>query len=220
MVKIKRFALFSLILCQFLMMIVLSGCQDKKELSELSIVLGVGIDKYQDNYLLTVELANPEAPDNLGTSKTFSVYGSTIDEAKEKIPFLVEKEMFWGHMQIIAIGKSAVPSLYEISEYFYLDKQTAPAPFIVFAEDNSAEELLNSEFGQAQYFSFGLAEALKKLSKNNVMFTSSVGEMLENMIDNKSILLPVASITSITDEESQKQQTAITGYRAFLCSEL
>ena len=220
MIKERRFFLFLVIAIQLSAILIFGGCQDRKELADLAIVLGIGIDKYEDNYLLTVELANPEAPDNLGTGKIFSVSGVTIDDAKDKLPFFVEKEMFWGHMQLIAVGESAASSMYEISKYFYLDKQAAPAPFVVIARDINAEELLKSQFGEAQYISFGIAEALKKLTQNEQIFTSSVGELLENMIDEKCVLLPVATITSFTDSANQKNQTAITGYQAFLYSEI
>ena len=111
-----------LLACLFLFTIisgVLCGCWSRKELGELAIVLGVGVDRTPDGQVrLTLQLAKPRAfaggasgGEGAGakepTTWVISETGSTILDAQRKLATRISRHINWAHNVIAVFGEEA-----------------------------------------------------------------------------------------------------------------
>lgn len=102
-----------------LVLISLSGCWSRREMSELAIVLGAGVDRTPDNRIqLTLQLARPGAfaggAEAGGEKKTntwvVSETGNTIFEAERNMNLKVSRRIYWAHDIIVVFGEEAAKS--------------------------------------------------------------------------------------------------------------
>jgi spore germination protein KC len=108
-------SLMLLLLC--ILLVFLSGCWDREELQQLSIVSGMAIDKGSDKvknrYRVTVQIINPSqvAGGQQGGKvqaspvTTFTETGSTLAETLRKISTKSPGELFFPHLQILVISE-------------------------------------------------------------------------------------------------------------------
>ncbi|MEW4263191.1 Ger(x)C family spore germination protein [Priestia megaterium] len=123
-------SLMLLLLC--ILLVFLSGCWDREELQQLSIVSGMAIDKGSDKvknrYKVTVQIINPSqvAGGQQGGKvqaspvTTFTETGSTLAETLRKISTKSPGELFFPHLQILVIGekvaKQGIEDLFDMIE--------------------------------------------------------------------------------------------------------
>ena len=123
-------SLMLLLLC--VLLVFLSGCWDREELQQLSIVSGMAIDKGSDKvknrYRVTVQIINPSqvAGGQQGGKvqaspvTTFTETGSTLAETLRKISTKSPGELFFPHLQILVIGekvaKQGIEDLFDMIE--------------------------------------------------------------------------------------------------------
>lgn len=92
----------------------LSGCSNYKELNELSIVLGMGLDYLpdKDTYEVTYQVVNPSENAAKGTGSgaspviNFKTTGKTISEAARKHTKIFSRKNIYSHIQLIVIGEN------------------------------------------------------------------------------------------------------------------
>ncbi|MBS4216242.1 Ger(x)C family spore germination protein [Neobacillus rhizophilus] len=91
--------------------ILLSGCWNKRELNELSILLGLGVDKEQDQYVVTAQVVNPSeiASKKGGSGKApvvvYQSKGDTLLEAARKVTTAAPRKLYFAHMRILVFGE-------------------------------------------------------------------------------------------------------------------
>jgi spore germination protein KC len=104
----------------FLVVIVLlTGCWNSRELNDMSIVMAMGVDKLDktNEYQVSIQVVNPGAVSSgtigggsggSGTPVTvFSGTGKTLFEAIRKTSQKVPRELFFSQMQLLVIGEAA-----------------------------------------------------------------------------------------------------------------
>ncbi|CAH0309244.1 Ger(x)C family spore germination protein [Priestia megaterium] len=122
--------LILIVVCVFV--VLLSGCWDREELQQLSIVSGMAIDKGSDKiknrYRVTVQIINPSqvAGGQQGGKvqaspvTTFTETGSTLAETLRKISTKSPGELFFPHLQVLVIGekvaKDGIEDLFDMIE--------------------------------------------------------------------------------------------------------
>ncbi len=95
-------------------MIILSGCWDHRELSEITVVVGMAIDKGQDNlYKLTVEGINAKELNNktasgFAPSIVFTLEGETLAELTRKMNIGISKHLIYSHMKVLVISEEVL----------------------------------------------------------------------------------------------------------------
>lgn len=119
----QRFQLLS-----FICLLLLSGCWDKSELNELAVATGIGIDKADDGYLVSVQTVNSsEVTSQLGTSGFMPVFvrsetSSTMYDAIRKLSLTNSKRPYGSHLQVLVISEEiAKEEIGNILDYFSRD---------------------------------------------------------------------------------------------------
>lgn len=118
-------------------MTVLTGCWGRTELQDLDIVAAIGIDKggeeVDNRYRVSVQIVN-EGQISGGTQTggsikvspvtTYSSTGSTIFEALRKISPKTANELYFPHVQMIAIGEElATDGIEDLFDFLERDQQ-------------------------------------------------------------------------------------------------
>ncbi len=106
----------------------LSGCWDSREITDIGLVIAVGVDKSEDSngFAVTVQIANPQA--NASQEKKSSsnepiwiltAKGETLFEAVREMSKVSSKRIVWGHNSIVIIGESlAKDDIAPVIDYF------------------------------------------------------------------------------------------------------
>ncbi|MEK4342507.1 Ger(x)C family spore germination protein [Brevibacillus sp. FSL L8-0710] len=98
--------------CLFLLLlVVLTGCWNRRELNELAIAVAMGVDKKDNDYLVSIQIVNPGAvaAQRAGTDTapviTYSTQGTSIFEALRRTTTKSPRKIYLSHMQVIVLGK-------------------------------------------------------------------------------------------------------------------
>lgn len=127
----------------------LVGCWSKKELSDIAITSAIGIDKMEDEYLVTAQIINPSEvagnkPSDRSEVSTYRTTGKTIFEALRKLTHSAPRKIYLGHMMILMIGEElAKEGIGEILDFFSRDSEVRTDFYMVIAKDSKATDLLN-----------------------------------------------------------------------------
>ncbi|WP_246941818.1 Ger(x)C family spore germination protein [Bacillus pinisoli] len=159
----------------FIIVILLSmtGCWDRVELNDVSIVTGIAIDKGEEQkYKLTIELINAaenakQQAQGFAPSITYSQEGNSLSELANKMNVGMTRKMIYSHTRIVVLTK-------EIAEEGLLD-------FIDYLE-RSGE--FRNDFNILIYEGESAAEALKityPLQKNSSL---KVNRQIETFYQN------------------------------------
>lgn len=107
-----------------------TGCWNSREINELAFVLSIALDKADDGFKVTAQIAKPETysktPAGVGGTtekeKPFWVIsgnGKTIFEAVRNMASISSRRIFWSHIKVIIIGEELARSnVLEILDFF------------------------------------------------------------------------------------------------------
>lgn len=132
----------------------LSGCWSRREMSELAIVLGAGVDRTPDNRVqLTLQLARPAAfaggtqgggGDNKSTTWVVSETGNTIYEAERNLALKVSRRIYWAHDIILVFGQEAAKGgVRDYTNFFMRDPMPRETTWILITK-GEAKKVLES----------------------------------------------------------------------------
>lgn len=123
------------------------SCLPSVELNERAIVEAVGIDKINGEFVVSVEYYDPDAnnPENLQTA-FIKASENSISLAISEINSKINKQLYFGHNNIIVVGKDAAKKdINSILEFFDFEPQTK-SDICVFIADNAEQIVgLNDE---------------------------------------------------------------------------
>ncbi|MCU6710771.1 Ger(x)C family spore germination protein [Paenibacillus sp. J5C_2022] len=161
----------SLIALLLAVALLLTGCWNRRELNDLSIVAGLGIDKRKDKYLLTVQVVDPgEVAARKGASgrspvTTYSATGATMFEAVRKMTTVTSRKLYFSHLRIIVIGEElAKEGIAETIDLWSRDPETRTDFYLLVARGTKAQKVLE------------VLTPMEKIPANKLMASLEVSE--------------------------------------------
>ncbi|HBS46415.1 MAG TPA: Ger(x)C family spore germination protein [Paenibacillus sp.] len=149
--KIIRGVLRLMIALQFTL--VLSGCWERKELNEVAFVLGIGIDKAEAGYTVSMQVVIPSAISSQstggggGTGVPVVVYKFTVPtfyDAQRKLNLDSSRTSYLGHIRVLVIGEGLARSgVGEILDVFKRSREPRMDFYVMVARDATASDVLN-----------------------------------------------------------------------------
>lgn len=149
----KRRILIKLILCT-LILINLTACWNARELKDLPIVVGMGIDKAPsaDHVLLTAQIIKPQelkGNSQSGSSGSSNAYvniknsGETVFRAIREFTHETSGRLYISHNQAIIIGRDiAYDGVQKYLDFFMRASETRPTTLILIS-DTTASDILD-----------------------------------------------------------------------------
>ena len=125
-----------------------TGFVEKKELNQLGIVAGMGIDKTESGYLVTTQIYNPEAIAGKNSNAlpilSLTAEGDTIYEALHRIDSKITKVLYFAHLDVIVVDEAlAEQGINFILDFSLRHKEIRPDVNILVAKDARAHDVLN-----------------------------------------------------------------------------
>lgn len=105
-----------------LVILLLTGCSDYRELTDMAIISNLGIDKVDEEFHITVQILNSKSNSNDDSKKNssevilYNSKGKTIHEALRNTTLESPKKLYVGHLESIIISERIAKS--NISELF------------------------------------------------------------------------------------------------------
>ncbi|MFD0959196.1 Ger(x)C family spore germination protein [Paenibacillus chungangensis] len=190
----------SLIALLLVVAVLLTGCWNRRELNDLSIVAGLGIDKWKDKYMLTVQVVDPaEVAAKQGASgrspvTTYSATGDTLFEAIRKMTTVTSRKLYFSHLRILVLGEElAREGIAETIDLWSRDPETRTDFYLLVARGMQAQKVLE------------VLTPMEKIPANKLMASLEVSE---------KAWAPTVSIQLdelITDIVSEGKQPVLTG---------
>jgi len=131
--------------------LLVSGCWSRKELDELAIAMSLGIDKADDQYLVSVQLVNPsEVAVKAGGGgyqtpvTVFSTVSPTLLGAVRNITSIAPRKVYLAQLRTIVIGEDvAKDGIGPVLDYLARDREIREEDlFILIAKEGKAMDTL------------------------------------------------------------------------------
>ncbi|WP_026580787.1 Ger(x)C family spore germination protein [Bacillus sp. J33] len=139
----------SLFIMIFLLLNLLSGCWNRKELNDLAITVGMAIDKEDDQFIITTQVVNPGevAAKQGGGQKTpvttYQEKGDTVFEAIRRMTTVTARKLYFPHIRILVLSEElAEKGLSEVLDFLSRDHELRSDFYVVIAKDTNAENVL------------------------------------------------------------------------------
>lgn len=187
----------------------LSGCWNYRELNDLAITIGVGLDKIEDEYLITVQTVNAKksSSDSSSTSTpkfiTYTSKGETIQEAFRKLLLVSPKRTYANHVQILIFGEEiAREGLHDSFDIFFRDPESRKNYLVLIAKETTAESALKvltpiEEISATHIYESLLADSEFYGITEKITYEELMGLYLN---DKKEISLPSISIAGKNEQ--------------------
>ncbi|WNF37503.1 Ger(x)C family spore germination protein [Bacillaceae bacterium IKA-2] len=165
----------------FIYSLILVGCWNKHEINEIAIVIGVGIDKIEDQYVVTAQVIKP-LPKGGGGGEDLSTWSITsrditVGNAINELSSISPRPLYWPHLQIIIFSEAvAKEGLGQVISWFTRDRDSRAGAYVVVTR-GKAEDLLNQtiELGEMpakSMASFLDTAEIRNISLNKLKLTN------------------------------------------------
>jgi spore germination protein KC len=161
-----------LLMLSLLVMTLLTGCWDRRELNEISVITGMAIDKgEQRRYKLTVELLNsaelnPKTGGNAAPSVVFTLEGNNVAELSHKMNLGVSRHLIYSHMRTVVIGEEvAKEGMLEFFDYLERSREIRSDFNIIVAKGTAAADILKVTYPLQKASSLKIVTQLRTLEQ-------------------------------------------------------
>ncbi|WP_110114595.1 Ger(x)C family spore germination protein [Bacillus sp. CGMCC 1.16541] len=179
-----RKVVLSLLIC---CMTLLSGCWDLVELSELSIVSGLAVDKGENSrYKISVEgvnatQLNPKTGGSATAAVVYSVEGDDIAELTQKMNTGLSRHLIYSHMRAVVISEEiAKEGVSDFFDFLERNREVRNDFNIVIAKGTEADEVLSMTYPLQRVSSTKINTQLEALQKE---WGGDPGVRLKDMIE-------------------------------------
>ncbi|MEC1889589.1 spore germination receptor protein GerAC [Bacillus subtilis] len=183
------------ILCMFICTLLLSGCWDSENIEELSLVIGVGLDKPDDENLeLTQQILVPKKISEGSSSDPtqFSITkGETVHQMM-RTSALKHNPTFLQHLRLILLSKNVIADQIgtdAIINQFVRDNGTRRSSYVFITNGRTKDIFnMNDEDEPASNVIYDLTENNKVTIR--MMEPVTLGEISEHLTSDDSFLIP------------------------------
>jgi spore germination protein KC len=137
------------LLCiSIILLVFITGCWSRRELNDLAIAVGIGIDKSGDQYKVSVQVVDPSEVagkklSGLAPVIMYQATGKTIFEALRKMTTISPRKIYLAHLRILVLGESlAREGIKDALDFMSRDPEIRNDFFIVVAKETNAEDTL------------------------------------------------------------------------------
>jgi len=165
----------------------LSGCWDRRELNELGIAMAIGIDKIENEYVISAQVVVPSEVSMKGSTgrsavTLYTAPGETVYEAIRKMTKNAPRKMYPGHLQILVINEDlAKEGIAESLELLSRDWELRSDFYVVVTKDITATEVLNVTTPIENIPANKMFNSLKTSEKN---WAGTEGVILDELVTN------------------------------------
>lgn len=189
------------------------GCWNYRELNTLAISTALAIDKVDDEYQVSVLIANgknSQTSPKEGQSQTVVYYGkgNTISRALKRINLKIPKDTYLGHLGVVIVSEEiAKDGLLNILDFLIRDPESVKRFYLILAKDQDAKDIieilspLESFPGQSIATNIASSKDLQAIS-TSITYSKFVENLLKK---GKEPVLPTITITGNAKKGSKNE---------------
>jgi len=218
----KKRNIMAIIILLLIFPLLLTGCWSHRDLAEINIVAGMGLDGTDDGkILLTVQVVEPTAIQTTssgsgkgGGSQQKSVFvvsyeGETVFEAIRGILSIVDKKLFLSTIQVLILGERlSQEGIEEILDFFQRDNEIDYSMDVIVAKGVSPKEILEMECDlnpiPAVYVRETVANTVSRGTVKRTMFIDLIKDL-----GNKGKQPTLGLVSKIGEKEVKTEGTAV-----------
>ena len=208
----------------FLLLFLLCGCGNYRELNNMAIVTGVAIDKTGDNYEISVLIANSpktQTSSKEGEAQTtvYSAKGKTISKAFQNLDYKSPKELYLGHINVVIISeKIGREGFLNSADFLLRHYESRKRFYLMQTKDDKPKDVLKIISPLESFPSQNIATLLKSNKDiesvvETVDYSTFVSRILEKGYDP---ILPVITISGETKKGVTSKNIESTEPKAYL----
>lgn len=149
----------------------LSGCWNRKELTELGIIGAAAIDVSGEDIIVTFEIIKPQQIESEGPQEEpaffFQSQGKSMFDAARNATLIYDKKLYWSHVNIYYFSeKNASKGIAKYLEYFNRNHEHRRFVNMVIAKDSPASSFIDIG-GPKEVLPSKFIEDLFENQKNN-----------------------------------------------------
>ncbi len=177
-----------------------TSCWNYKDVERYNIVMGFAIDKDYKNgeYILTVEIARPEAGQNQAkyNSDIYESKGSTLYEAIRNLIERAGKKTYWAHAKIGILSKAVISEdISPIIDIFYRDPETRPDILMLVSKKETAREILEIGYNPNELRTTKLEYILENEQSISKYPRTEFKDIVDNLASKeRAILIPLVDV--------------------------
>ncbi len=195
------------------LILLLTGCWNYRELNQLAITTGIAVDKENDNYKITIMIANSKKNSGSDGSITPSaaVYngtGNTIYEAFKDTSLSVSKQIYLSHIDVLVLSEEiAKNNLTDVIDFLFRYPQTRNNFYLVLAKDKKASEILKVTTPLETFPSQNLAKNLEITDKlQGYTYTVDFTDFTKSLVsEGINPVLPSVTLIGDTSEGNKEE---------------
>ncbi|MBO9607250.1 MAG: Ger(x)C family spore germination protein, partial [Paenibacillaceae bacterium] len=142
--------LLTIVLAAAIPGLLLTGCWNRRELNELAITVGMGIDKSGDQYIVSAQVVDPGevtarkgATGNRTPVVLYREQGASVIEAMRKMTTKAPRRIYMAHLRMLVIGEElAREGIAPVLDFFSRGHELRTDFFITIAKNDRAENIL------------------------------------------------------------------------------
>lgn len=205
----------NLLILYAILIIVLTGCWDARELDNLGISLIMGFDIENEKVLLTAEVINPTSSQNEANGgesvsvKYVQGTGNNIYEAFRDITLKFDRRIFASHNKIIIFGEDfAKMGLVSYIDELFRDREQRETAYILIAKEAKAYEVIGINPGLEQIPANYVSELVKNIKSNPKTVDVNFVEFLKHYYHHGHN--PIAGVVERRDKKEINKASQIT----------
>lgn len=158
-----------IILIAIFLLVLLTGCWNRREVTELAIAVALGIDINDDGeYIASAQILNPKENASAISGgagydtpvTTFTAKGRMLMEALRKLTKITPRKVYLAHLRIVVIGeKVGREGIYDALDLLSREPELRTDFYLVIAKEVKAEDILK------------VLTSLEKIPANKLFYT-------------------------------------------------
>lgn len=193
--------------------LIFTGCWSRRELNEIALVIGLGVDKIGDEYVVSTQVVDPSEISSKGGSGrapvvTYKAKAHSLIGAVRKLTATTPRKLYLAHLRMFVIGESVAkeglaPALDVISR----DHELRSEFYVILAKGNKAHEVLSIVTPLEKVPSSYMYTMLKHSEKYWAPFSTLKIDQLDNQLSSssKEAVITAVEIKGSIEEGQQKK---------------
>lgn len=200
----------------------LSGCYNYKELNTLGITTSISIDYEDDNFSVIAEVVNPlKQQDASNANKSsfviFSSSSPSLQEAFREVVLESPRQLYASQLEIIVLSEEVVNNhLDEVLEYFSRDPETRTEVKVMIARGSDSTEGITIQTLLSEFSSSNILGSLEVQSNVlGITYEVTLNELLNMYLDPYlEVSLPSMILYGDSEVGDEKENLTTTKPRA------
>lgn len=196
-----------------LLLPLLSGCYNYRELNELGITTAVSIDYKDNNFILISEVINPIKQQDVSSSNNspfvnFTSVAPSIQEAFRNTVLESPRQLYLSQLEIILVSEEIINNhLEEFLEFFSREPETRTEIKVIIAKTDESTKGITIQSLLTNFSSSNILESLEVQNKLlGLTQEVTINELLNMYLDpNLEIVLPSMILYGSSDIGDEKE---------------